>query len=354
MQYQDDFVDSAIGWLQEEFDNYNVGYYELEYYHVDVRAAQDRRLVTTPDKKSYGDLTDEIKVFTEPNNTAASGDFRYGMVLRRAGDQYYAFTISPRTKQWYVLKSSPSALVVLNEGSDDSIQGLEKEDTLRVDAKGSTFFFHINDHLVAQVNDPDYAEGEVGFYVQTLDSPRAHIHFDSIAIQDVDAPQLKCTVIATALRIRSGPGTSFSPVRFLPTGEEIEVLGRSEDGKWLQVKVGDGDGSGWVYNSKGFESCDFNVADLPVASPTIRPLCAGFGIACEILHPFFERDYARRYGMPVSQLIELHQPQPAGIVFAGSQPAPVRAKCGDVIALHGRASSIGLAVWAPSNPIIGW
>jgi hypothetical protein len=265
--YADDFIDPTTGWPQEEFDNYNVGYHEPDYYHIDVRAAQDRRLVTTPDKQRYGDFTDEIKVFTEPNNTAASGDFRYGTVLRRSGDQYYAFTISPRTQRWYVLKSSPTALEVLKEGSDESIQGLEKEDTLRVDATGSTFFFHINDHLVAQVSDPDYAEGEVGFYVQTLDSPRVHAHFESIAIRDLDAPQLICTVIATALRIRSGPGTAYSPVRFLPTGEEIEALGRSEDGKWIQVKVGDIDMSGWVYYKEGFETCNFSVADLPVTSP---------------------------------------------------------------------------------------
>ena len=37
-----------------------------------------------------------------------------GLAFRRSGDQYYAFAISQRTKKWYVLKSTPNALVILN------------------------------------------------------------------------------------------------------------------------------------------------------------------------------------------------------------------------------------------------
>jgi hypothetical protein len=267
LHYQDDFSDPTSGWSQEKFDNYFIGYHEPDYYHIDIRSANDKELVFTPEKKSYSDATIETTVFTDPSNTATTGDFRYGPAFRRSGDQYYAFTVSPRTKQWYVLKSSPSALVVLKEGNDASIQGLEGEDTLRVDVKGSTFFFHINDHLVDQVSDPDYAEGEVGFYVQTFDSQHAHVHFDSVAIRDVEAPQLKCTVIATAIRVRSGPSTAFDPILFLPSGESIEALGRSRDGNWIQVKAGASGQSGWVYNSDGFVSCNFSAADLPVINP---------------------------------------------------------------------------------------
>ena len=46
-----------------------------------------------------------------------------------------------RTKKWDVLKSSPSGLVTLQEGVEESIQGLDVDDLLRVDAQGSNFFF---------------------------------------------------------------------------------------------------------------------------------------------------------------------------------------------------------------------
>src|SRR6185436_13219307 len=133
-----------------------------------------------PGKQAFTDTTIEAKAFTVGNKTAATGDFAYGIAFRRSGDQYYAFTISPRTKKWFVLKSSPSALEVLAEGSDESIHDLDTADDLRVDAEGTAFTFQINNRLVGEVSDSDYASGEVGFFAQTFDAANVHIHFDSI------------------------------------------------------------------------------------------------------------------------------------------------------------------------------
>ena len=121
VQYQEDFTDSSSGWSEEAFDNYFIGYHGPEFYHVQVLSPNYKTLVSTPDKAKYGDATVDLEVFTE---SAAEGDFRYGLVFRRSGDQYYAFTISPRTKTWYVLKSSTNALEVLKEGTNESIQGI--------------------------------------------------------------------------------------------------------------------------------------------------------------------------------------------------------------------------------------
>ena len=205
--YQEDFTNSSSGWPEEAFDNYFIGYHGPDSYHVQVLSPNYRTLVSTPDKAKYEDVTVDLDVFTFG---AAEGDFRYGLVFRRSGDQYYAFTISPRTKTWYLLKSSSSALEVLKEGTDDSIQGMDVADMLRVDAKGSTFFLHINGQLVDQVNDPDYVDGEVGLYVQAFDSLGAHIHFDTLTIWDFKAPAL-CSVITEALNVRNGPGENLSP-----------------------------------------------------------------------------------------------------------------------------------------------
>ena len=68
--------------------------------------------------------------------------------------------------------------------SESGIQELGVANIMRVSANGSTFFFYINGKLVGEVSDPDYASGEVGLFVQTIDSPDALIHFDSIIIWD--------------------------------------------------------------------------------------------------------------------------------------------------------------------------
>ena len=133
------------------------------------RAPITRQPSSSLKRTSFSDVTIEVKAFTASSKTAETGDFSFGTVFRRSGDQYYAFTISQRTKKWYVLKSTPNALTVLAEGTDENIHDPDAEDVLRVDAQGANFFFHINDQLVSQVTDADYATGEVGLYRPDFD-----------------------------------------------------------------------------------------------------------------------------------------------------------------------------------------
>jgi formylglycine-generating enzyme required for sulfatase activity len=179
-QSYDDFTDPNSGWPTLSQDNYTFGYHPPDYYHVEVSAPADQ--VTVTRGPSFEDLTVETEVFVDHTDTE-SGNFRYGLALRRSGDEYYTFAISPRTKIWHVLKSSPTGLEVLAEGPQDSIQGLTGSDTLRVEATGPEFTFYINDQVVAQVSDPDYASGDVGFIVETFDESLAHIHYGSLTIQ---------------------------------------------------------------------------------------------------------------------------------------------------------------------------
>ena len=265
--YQDDFTDPNSGWKTQEFDNYFIGYHEPSYYHVEVHNPKDSALVPLPEKKSFGDFTVETKVLTSANNTAKTGDFRYGLAFRRSGNQYYVFAISPSTKKWYVLKISPDARTVLKEGVNESIQGLTAEDSLRVDAKGSTFFFHINDQLIDYASDADYTSGEIDLYVETFDSPRAHAHFDELTIREVDAPQWTCNVVVSSANLRSGPSTAYIPVQILVRGDIFEPLGRSPDGEWIHARMIEGDKQGWVYYYPEFISCNIPTAELPVVQP---------------------------------------------------------------------------------------
>jgi ferric-dicitrate binding protein FerR (iron transport regulator) len=185
--YKDEFTNPSSGWSKEKIDNYSVGYSGGEYYNVEILNPNFKYPVFVPKKPKYDDVNIDLKVLTK--KAAHDGDFHYGLVFRRSGDQYYAFTISPRTKKWFVLKSTSDALKILKEGTDDGIQGLNNAaDTLRVSAKGSTFFFRINGRLVYQISDADYATGEVGLFVQTRDSSNALIDFDSLTIWNIRAP----------------------------------------------------------------------------------------------------------------------------------------------------------------------
>jgi len=262
--YQDDFTNPGTGWTERTFDNYFIGYHEPEYYHVEIAGTNYKTTVFEPEKRSIEDATVELQVFTNSAKTAPEGDFRYGLALRRSGDQYYAFTVSQRTKKWAVLKSSPNELITLQEGTEDSINDLDVGDLLRVDAQGSNFFFHINDRLVAQVTDPDYASGEVGFYVETIDSPNTHIHFDTFTIRDVELA-LTCAVSGGTLYVRSGPGKTFSQTGLLSDGDTVEALGISTN-QWIKIAVEGSNEPGWVSYDEGFISCTPSIDLFPVVA----------------------------------------------------------------------------------------
>jgi hypothetical protein len=262
--YQDDFTKPDSGWPDNlEFGNYNIGYHEPNHYHVDVHTPRDRALVAVP-RRSFSDGTIEVQVQAEPNNTAKTGDFRYGLFFRRSGNEYYAFAVSPRTSTWYALKSSPTGLTELAKGSNDSIQGLTAPDALRVDVKGSTIFFHINDQTVGQVRDADYAGGEVGFYVETFDSPRVHAHYGTITVREAEAPQLQCTVTTPALRLRLGPGTEYPIITYLYDGVRLVPVARSANGLWVEVRMEGSDQTGWIANSPELVTCSLPVDSLPL------------------------------------------------------------------------------------------
>jgi uncharacterized protein YraI len=120
---------------------------------------------------------------------------------------------------------------------------------------------------VGQASDSDYATGEVGFLVETFDSPRVHIHYGGITIREVQAPQLACTVVTPALNVRGGPGTNYPILTAAARGARLEPLAHSPDGLWLQVRMEGSSQPGWVASSTDLVSCNVPVKDLPVRQP---------------------------------------------------------------------------------------
>ncbi|HSL44991.1 MAG TPA: hypothetical protein VK897_16285 [Anaerolineales bacterium] len=180
--YQDLFTNPLGGWLQTKNDTHFIGYSTPEYYHVQAQSAGDKAVVYVPAQRQYEDANIDVTALT---GNAQNGDFRYGVVFRRSGDNYFAFAISPVTQSWYVLKNSAEGEEIIKDGTNDAIESPETENTLRVMASGPTFTFFINGRLVYQFQNADYPRGEIGLLVQTLNSPNALIYFDSITIWDM-------------------------------------------------------------------------------------------------------------------------------------------------------------------------
>jgi len=267
--YQDDFTNPATGWAVAEFDNYFIGYHEPESYHVEIKSPHSKApVVGIPESEThnYPDATIELQVLTVAGRTAADGDYRYGLVFRRSGDQYYAFAISPTTKKWEVFKSSPSGIVPLKEGVEDSIHALDVDDLLRVDAQGPNFLFSINDRLVGQLTDTDYPEGEIGLYAENFENTTTHVHFNTLTVREVKFSFL-CNILEGGnVNVRTGPSKTFPQIALLSSGDTVKALGKSPN-QWVQIEVEGSDEPGWVSYSEGYMSCTPTIDFFPIVNP---------------------------------------------------------------------------------------
>ncbi len=79
----------------------------------------------------------------------------------------------------------------------------------------------------------------------------------------------------TDLNVRIGPGLNYDVIGLLPVGASTDILGRSEDGEWWQIRFTPAaDGLGWVSAKPEFSTA-INTDGLPVvpapATPTPFP-----------------------------------------------------------------------------------
>lgn len=217
----EDFTDPASGWPENSTDTILTGYHPPDYYHVQAGAADT--LATAFYPLGQTDFTAEADVFIEAVDTT-DGAFRYGLATRRSGDDYYAFTISPRTQEWAVLKhTAANGVEVLTSGTEAQIVfGLES-DRLRVDANGSQQIFSMNGVPIAQINDDSLTGNDIGFFVQNFDETRSHIHYETLLVRQFDAasaPQLEETVasVEQTPEPTPEPTAEAEPVGDLPSG----------------------------------------------------------------------------------------------------------------------------------------
>jgi len=88
---------------------------------------------------------------------------------------------------------------------------------------------------------------------------------------DTPTPAIPLMEARRELDVRLGPGANFPETGTLEAGEELEIIGISEDERWYQVLLADGS-RGWVLNSAAFVRSSGDVASVAVAdAPTLTP-----------------------------------------------------------------------------------
>ncbi|MCB8929306.1 MAG: SUMF1/EgtB/PvdO family nonheme iron enzyme [Ardenticatenaceae bacterium] len=189
----DEFTNPESGWPDLKEDNAWRGYHPPDYYHVE--ATGQNQVATAVFGTDAANVSLEARIFVDILESEA-GDYRYGLLLRQAGDrQFYAFTVAPRSGEWAALKATPDGLETLDSGPIDGLTGgstvpvqggsADTADTLRVDASGNKLAFFVNGRIVTTITDSSYSSGDFGFYVETFDETRAHVHYDALTVLEL-------------------------------------------------------------------------------------------------------------------------------------------------------------------------
>ncbi|MCA9943254.1 MAG: SUMF1/EgtB/PvdO family nonheme iron enzyme [Anaerolineales bacterium] len=181
----DDFSNPESGWPDLKEDTAWRGYHPPDFYHVE--ATGQNNIATAVFGTNAENIDMESRVFVDILETE-EGEFRYGLLLRQVDSRhFYAFTIAPRSGQWAVLKADDEGIETIESGDAGSLNGssVDTADTLRVDASGNTFSFFVNGRIVTTVTDNSYSSGDLGFYVETFDETRAHVHYDALTVLEL-------------------------------------------------------------------------------------------------------------------------------------------------------------------------
>ncbi len=177
--FQDDFSDPSSGWSRAVTDDAETDYADGMY----------RILVNQPNTDIWAlsglDLQD-VSVEATALKVGGERDNRFGLVCR-ADDQgnFYTFIISS-DGFWGIgkVRGADYQLVGMDslQPSEHIRQGSE-ENTLRADCWGDTLTFYVNDQKLAEVQDGEFATGDVGFIAGSYGSPGVDIRFDDFTLR---------------------------------------------------------------------------------------------------------------------------------------------------------------------------
>jgi hypothetical protein len=182
--YRDDFTDSNSGWPDTRLGNGRARYLPPEHYRLELDTPDS--LVKAGRPGAFADFSAETELLVP---AAGPGQWRTGLVFREIlPDYFYAFALSPSTGGWHVLKRSGESWIVLAEGISPAIaRDAEQVNTLRVDVHGSSMTFAVNGQGLATLVDADYAAGDMGYMLETLDREQVHVDVDLLVVRRFDA-----------------------------------------------------------------------------------------------------------------------------------------------------------------------
>jgi hypothetical protein len=178
LPWSDEFSDPSSGWKTESDSSAEVTYQDGAV-RVFVKAPNSLAWASAGRTFSDFHLTVEATQFAGPD------DNEYGVLVRMEDpDHFYRFSISG---DGYYLVGKYDGAEWENLTGDwttsDAIHQGAATNTLEVICQGATMTFIVNGVQLAQVEDSDYARGDIGLYTGTFFEPDVEVHFDNLRVE---------------------------------------------------------------------------------------------------------------------------------------------------------------------------
>ena len=174
--YQEEFSDNTSGWDRIATDGGIMDYDGGGYRFLVKQAGYN--LWSTPEK-NFGDVRVEADVF----RLDGPDENRAGLMCRYQNGDYYFFIIS--NDGFYVVgKFIGGQTLLLGQAEMQLSEFIEQQavNHLRADCIGNTLTFYINYNQVAQVQDTDFPNGDVGLLAGAFSELGVDVLFDHFVV----------------------------------------------------------------------------------------------------------------------------------------------------------------------------
>ena len=175
--FYDDFTNLASGW-----DRFTSAEGTMDYdgsgYRFLVNALQTN-FWSTPGK-SFKDVRFDVDVA----KLSGPDENRIGLICRYVDNDYYFFMVSS-DGYFTIGKYIGDVATQLGQSEMKYTEIIHKGlavNHLRADCIGNTLTFFVNDNLVAQVQDAELTEGDIGLLVGTFSEPGVDVIFDNLLV----------------------------------------------------------------------------------------------------------------------------------------------------------------------------
>jgi hypothetical protein len=124
--------------------------------------------------------------------------------------------------------------------TESNLLRLREWQRFRIEVFNSRILVIVDGEVVASVQDDEPIQsGRISLEA----GHGATIHFDNVRVVELVPADAALPVTATVTQnanLRDGPSTDFAAVSSTSAGDQLTVLGQSDNGSWLQVRTDEG------------------------------------------------------------------------------------------------------------------